>query len=122
MSENKEYISYTDARGSVNISGEVIATIAASTALEVEGVAGLAMNVKDLTTLVGKKHISRSVKIKLEDDIVRADLYIAVDMGYVITDVAAAVQEAVKTIIESTIVMKTSEVNVNVVEVNFKNS
>ena len=122
MSENKEYISYTDDKGSVNISSEVIATIAASTALEVEGVAGLAMNVRDLNTVAGKKQISRSVKIKLEDDIVRADINIAVDMGYAVTDVAAAVQKAVKSVIESTVALKTSEVNVNVVEVNLKNA
>lgn len=38
MSENREYVSRSDELGNIHISGEVLASIAAAAALEVEGV------------------------------------------------------------------------------------
>ena len=44
MSENREYVSRSDELGNIHISGEVLASIAAAAALEVEGVSGLSAN------------------------------------------------------------------------------
>lgn len=123
MGENKDYLTYSDDKGSVNISSEVIATIAAGAALDVEGVAGLTGNIiTDISGLVGKKGLSKGIKIRLEENAIKADIYIAVDIGHPINEVAENVQKAVKSAIESTTAFAVDEANVHVCEINLKNA
>ena len=57
MAENKEYISRPDEMGTIHISEEVLAAIAAAAALEVEGVASLSANLgSDIVQFLGKKN------------------------------------------------------------------
>ena len=63
MSENRDYISYPDEMGTIHIADEVLAVVAASAALEVEGVSSLAANLSsDLAELMGKKVYSKGVR------------------------------------------------------------
>lgn len=64
MSENRDYISYPDEMGTIHIADEVLAVVAASAALEVEGVSSLAANLSsDLAELMGKKVYSKGVRL-----------------------------------------------------------
>ena len=121
MAETKEYIKHQEARGSVNISEEVVAVIAASAALEVEGVAGLAMSGgRDLNDMIAKKTISKSVRIRIEEDSVTTDLFIQVKMGASVSGVGCAVQERVQQAVESSTGFHSAAVNVHVTGISLK--
>ena len=118
MSENKEYVTQTDELGNIHISEEVLAVIAAAAALEVDGVRSLAAGSKDL--LSKKCNPARGVHIQVAEDCVQVELAILVRYGYVILDVARAVQDAVITNIESMSGLKVSDVNISVSGVAFE--
>jgi uncharacterized alkaline shock family protein YloU len=115
MGENKEYIIFPDERGSVNISEDVIAIIAANAALETEGVASLSASLgKDIADLLGKKNISKGVKIEIDGETLKIDVYIMVSLSASINKVGAEVQKAVASAIESATGITVKEVNVHV--------
>ena len=101
MGEGREYVSRSDELGNIHISEEVLAVIAAAAALEVEGVGGLAANLgTDLAELLGKKNLSRGIRLQVEEENVTVEVAILVKYGYTIPDVGHAVQEAVAGSIE----------------------
>ena len=116
MGESKEYITYPDEKGSINISEEVVAVIAANAAVEVDGVACLSASIgKDIAELLGKKNLSRGVKIHIiEEGQIRADVYVMVKMGCTVSEVGEAVQAAVMSAVESMTGLKMTSVNVHV--------
>jgi len=115
MAENREYISRPDELGNIHISSEVLAALVAAAALEVEGVGSLTANLgSDLAELLGKKNLSKGVQILVEGDSVHANLSILVKYGYVIPDVAKAVQDAVYTAVENTSGLAVESVDVTV--------
>ena len=115
MGEGKEYVSRSDELGNIHISEEVLAVIAAAAALEVEGVGGLAANLgTDLAELLGKKTLSRGIRLEVAEEIVTVDVNILVKYGHNIPEVGRAVQEAVMSSIEATSGLTVEAVNVNV--------
>jgi uncharacterized alkaline shock family protein YloU len=122
MGENKDYITYTDDKGSVNISEEVVAIIAGGAALEVDGVAGLYSTPgRDLAELLGKKNLSRGVRIQMENKTIHAEIYIMVSLGTTISEIGVHVQNAVATAIEASTGMTVSAVNVHICGIAMKN-
>ncbi len=122
MGENKDYITYTDDKGSVNISEEVVAIIAGGAALEVDGVAGLYSTPgRDLAELLGKKNLSRGVRIQMENKTIHAEIYIMVSLGTTISEIGAHVQNAVATAIEASTGMTVSGVNVHICGIAMRN-
>ena len=120
MNDKKEYISQQDELGSFNISEEVIAVIAAVAATDVEGVSGLAANLgADIAELLGKKNLSKGVKIQLADSVVTVTISILVKYGYTIPDVAKKVQEEVGAAIEAMTGLDVSAVNVHIAGIYF---
>lgn len=115
MAENKDYISYADNKGSINISEEVIAAIAGNAALETDGVAGLYTSpARDLAEIMGKKGLSKGVKVKVEEDGISADVFILSRPDVSMADMGKAVQQSVKTAVESTTGINVITVNVHV--------
>ena len=116
MSEMKEYISRADELGNIHISEDVLAVIAAAAALEVEGVHSLAANLgSDLAELLGgKKNLAKGIRIRVAEQAVTVDISIIVKYGYLIPDVAKAVQDAVSSSVESMSSLTVAAVNVNV--------
>lgn len=110
MSESKEYVSQTLENGSIHISEEVIAAIAAMAARDVEGVYGLNSN-----TGAGKKSAGKGIRLVItEDDEISIDCYIIVLYGHSVVEVAKAVQEAVTSTVESTTGRTVRSVNVSI--------
>ena len=103
MSENREYVSRSDELGNIHISGEVLASIAAAAALEVEGVSGLSANLgSDIAELLSnKKNLTKGVHIQVEDEQVTVELAVLMSYGHTIPEVGRAVQDAVKSSVES---------------------
>ena len=110
MAETKDYLEKTEDNGKINISEDVIASIAAISASEVEGIASLTSSSVDIAEFLGKKSTSKGVKIQGAD----IDIYISVKFGYVIPTVAKQVQDSVSNAIESMSGLTINSVNVHV--------
>lgn len=119
MGENRDYITHPDEKGSVNISEEVISVIAATAALETEGVAALSAG-RELSELLGKKNLAKGVKLTVEGENLRVDIWLTVKLGVSVNKVGRKVQEAVASAVESATGFTVREVNVHVIGVNLK--
>ena len=119
MADNKDYISRTEEMGTIHISEEVLAVIAAAATLEVEGVGSLAAG-KDITELLGKKNMAKGVRISVEEEAVTVDISLMVKYGNTIMEVAQKVQETVTAAVEATSGLSVVGVNVNVCGVTFE--
>ena len=120
MSENKEYVSRSDGLGNIHISEEVLAAITAAAALDVEGVSGLAANLgSDIAELLGKKNLAKGVHVRMEDDKVEVELSVLMGYGHTIPEVGRAIQDGVKSAIESMTGLEVSVVNVSVAGITF---
>lgn len=113
MSEvNKENLR---AAGQVQIADEVITIIAGTAASEVEGVAAMTGKIGGgLTEFIGKKNLSKGVKVSIEGDEVYLWLDVTVKHGFKINDVALNLQKKVTTAIETMTGLTVKEVNVNI--------
>ena len=106
MGESKDYVSRSDELGNIHISEEVLAAISAAAALEVEGVSSL--------TNPNKKNAAKGVHVKLEEEKVVVAMSVLMAYGHTIPEMGKAVQEAVKTAIESMTGLEVAAVNVSV--------
>ena len=121
MGENKGYIRNADEKGSINISEDVIAVIAAAAASEVEGVHGLFYtHGKELTNMLGRKSISKGVKMLIDGNKLTIDVYIMADMGYSVSEVGEEIQKAVISAVEAAVGVSVSSVNVHICGVALK--
>ena len=120
MSENKEYVSRSDELGNIHISEEVLAAITAAAALDVEAVSGLAANLgSDIAELLGKKNLAKGVHVRMEDDKVEVELSVLMGYGHTIPEIGRAIQDGVKSAIESMTGLEVSVVNVSVAGITF---
>ena len=104
MGESKDYVSRSDELGNIHISEEVLAAISAAAALEVEGVSSLTAN-------PSKKNAAKGVHVKLEEEKVVVTMSVLMAYGHTIPEMGRAVQEAVKTAIESMSGLEVAAVN-----------
>ena len=120
MAENKDYIVYPNNQGSINISTEVVAAIAAAAALECEGVASLYSIGKDMSGLFGKKNTAKSVKVTLDEESVNIDIYPSVILGVEVNKVGTEVQNAVSSAVESMTGFTVNSVGVHVTGISLE--
>ncbi len=121
MAESREYISREEELGSVNISEEVLAAIAGAAAIDVEGVGALGSGLgSDVAAMVNRKTLSKGVHLAVDGDQVQVDIAVMVKYGYVVPEVARAVQDAIMSAVENTSGLKVSCVNVTVAGVTFQ--
>ena len=115
----KEYVVRPDEKGSINISEDVVAAIAVSAALEVEGVGEVVQN---SGSYLSKKNAVKGVKLTIGDGSVIVDLQIMVKYGQPIPQVAQNVQDAVANAVESMTELKVCQVNVGISGVLFQDN
>jgi uncharacterized alkaline shock family protein YloU len=109
-----------DSVSSLKISDEVVATIAGIAATEVEGVAGMSGGlVGGITEMLGKKSFSRGARVEVGEKETAIDLYVVVEYGVRIPEVAQRVQENVKRAVESMTGLDVVQVNVHIQGVAF---
>jgi uncharacterized alkaline shock family protein YloU len=109
-----------EALGIVKIAGEVVSVIAGLAAMEVEGVAGMSSGIAgDIAELLGRRNLAKGVKVEVGEREAAIDLYVIVNYGVRIPEVAWKVQQNVKQAIESMTGRDVVEVNVHVQGVNF---
>jgi uncharacterized alkaline shock family protein YloU len=115
-----EKIENTNDKGSIKIADEVVGIIAGLAATEVEGVAGMSGGiVGGIAEILGRKNLSKGVKVEVGEKEAAVDLYIIVNYGVRIPEVAWNVQENVKKAIENMTGLSVIEVNIHVQGVNF---
>jgi uncharacterized alkaline shock family protein YloU len=108
--------------GTIRIADEVVGIVAGLAATEIPGVAGMSAGlVGGIAEMLGKKNLSKGVKVEVGEKEAAVDLYIIVEYGVRIPDVALKVQENVKRAIESMTGLDVVEVNIHVQGVGFVN-
>lgn len=106
--------------GEIRIAEDVIATIAGLAAIEVKGVAGMSGGlVGGIAEILGRKSLSKGVKVDINDKGGFVDLYIIVEYGTKIPEVAWEIQDKVKRSIETMTNLNVIEVNIHVQGVRF---
>ena len=110
--------------GQIDISTEVIATIAGGAAIDCYGIVGMASKnqIKDgLTDILRKENFTRGVMVRKVDDEVHIDMYIIVSYGTKISEVAHNDQSKVKYTLNKTVGLAGDSVNIYVQGVRVTN-
>ncbi len=101
--------------GEVQIADEVVGTIAALAAMEVEGVASMAGSLtNELAGRLGVRNLNKGVKVEISGKSVFVDMAIHILYGSSIPKVSCQVQEKVMSAIENMTGLKVEEVNIRV--------
>ena len=107
-------------KGTIKIADEVVGVIAGLAATEVDGVAGMSGGIAGgITEILGRKNLLKGVKVEVGEKETAIDLYIIVDYGVRIPEVAWNVQENVKKAIENMTGLSVVEVNIHIQGVDF---
>ena len=119
MGESKEYMTLPEENGSINISEEVIAAIAVGAVRDVEGVSGMMTSMGgSVTDLVHNKKNAqkgaKGVKIDMTGTALALDIYLTVEYGHPIPEVAENAQKAVISAVEPMTGCTVGAVNIHV--------
>ena len=118
MADN--YITINCEKGSLNVSEEVAGSIIRSAVLDVEGVAGInGAAGADIAEFIGKKALSKGIRLKYEDGQITCDVIINVSYGSNVIEVAENVQNAVHAELLNMTSLEDIVVNVNVAGIAF---
>ena len=105
--------------GQVQIADEVVAIIAGLAAPEVEGVASMAGNItNELVSKLGKKSLSKGIRVKVEDGIVNVNVALNIAYGYSVPKTCKKVQEKVKAAIENMTGLEVEKVDIQIANVS----
>jgi uncharacterized alkaline shock family protein YloU len=109
--------------GSIRISDDVVGIIAGMAATEVPGVAGMSAGiVGGIAEMLGRKNLSKGVKVDVGEKDAAVDIYIIIEYGSKIPEVASQIQQKVKNAIQEMTGLNVVSVNVNIQGVTFAES
>lgn len=117
MAENREYYTQNAENGTVQISEDVVASIAAAAILETEGVCGLSAN---LTTdiaemMLGKKNPAKGIRLTgAKDGALCIECDVVAKFGAAVFELGKTLQDVVKNSVESVTGLTVQQVNVNI--------
>ena len=107
--------------GEVKIAADVVAAIAGLAATEVDGVYAMAGTLtNELAGMLGKKKLTKGVKVQMELGVVHVDMMISVRYGYSIPKTCKQVQEKVMQAINSMTGLTVKQVNVRITGVSLE--
>lgn len=101
--------------GTINISPGTIATVAGIATMQCFGVVGMASrNLQDGISdlLTGKDNLTKGIEVVIDEDQVRVDLYIIVEYGVRIQEVARNVIENVRYALENQLGLDFLKINI----------
>lgn len=84
--------------GDIRIADEVISIVASLAAQEVPGVVSVSGGI---SRFLGKENASKGVRLRFEGKLVNASVYVNIEYGYCIPEIALEIQEKVKDAIEA---------------------
>ena len=105
----------TNESGSIDISNDVIATLAGGAAVECYGIVGMASKhqVRDgIAEILGRDNYAKGVIVSQNEGVLDVDMYIIVSYGTKISEIANNVQSAVKYTLEQSLNLKVNAVNI----------
>jgi uncharacterized alkaline shock family protein YloU len=117
MGENKGYMILPEESGSIHIAEEVIAAITVGAVRDVEGVSGMITGMGIISELTNRKNAQKGVKgvrIDMSGEALTLDVYITVQYGCAIPEVAENAQKAISGAVEAMAGCKVGAVNVHV--------
>lgn len=102
--------------GKINISDDVIADVAGITCTRCYGIVGMASQSfqQGVADLLGRDNLRKGVRLKRKDDAVSFNLYVIVEAGINITEVAHNLIDQVEYMVESCTGLKVEEVQVHI--------
>lgn len=104
--------------GNIKIADDVVKTISAKAAQDVAGVYKLAGGVADeVSKMLGKKRLTNGVKVEVGEKECSIEIYIIVEYGYSISEVAQNVQKNVVATINTMTGLNVVEANIFVQDV-----
>lgn len=103
-----------DNKGTIHIAEDVIASVASLAAAEVEGVGSLVAGGVDISELLGKKNLTKGVKVTVAEENVDVDVFVLVKYGFPVQNVAQKIQANIRKALESMTGMTVGAVNVHV--------
>lgn len=107
--------------GTIKIADEAVATIASMAAANVAGVAGMSGGMASgISEKLGKKNLSKGVKVDVEDNTVVIALYLFVEFGVKIPQLAHEIQNEVRNTVENMTGLQVKEVNIHVQGISFE--
>ncbi|KAA0547978.1 Asp23/Gls24 family envelope stress response protein [Bacillus sp. BGMRC 2118] len=110
--------------GSIDISNDVIATIAGGAAVECYGIVGMASKkqLKDgIAEILKRENFTKGVVVRQENDSLHIDMFIVVTYGTKISEIAHNVQTKVKYTLDKTLGLAVDTVNIYVQGVRVTN-
>ncbi|GGI41719.1 Asp23/Gls24 family envelope stress response protein [Mammaliicoccus stepanovicii] len=105
----------TNEYGSIDISNDVIATLAGGAAVECYGIVGMASKhqVRDgIAEILRRDNYTKGVIVSQNEGVLDVDMYIIVSYGTKISEIANNVQSAVKYTLEQSLNLKVNAVNI----------
>ncbi|HHT91380.1 MAG: Asp23/Gls24 family envelope stress response protein [Bacillota bacterium] len=106
--------------GELKIANDVVGIIAGLATVEVPGVAGMSGGIAGgIAEMLGHRNLSKGVKVEVGEHECVVDLYVIIEYGYSIPEVAGQIQENVKRTIEVMTGLDVTEVNLHVLGVQF---
>lgn len=108
--------------GNIRISVDVVSTIASIATSEIKGVAGMYSSFANgiVNKLGAKKNLTKGVKVEMMENLAAIDVYIVVDYGVRIPELAWEIQESVKNNVETMTGLEVDKVNIHIEGVNFE--
>jgi uncharacterized alkaline shock family protein YloU len=101
--------------GSISFANDVVATIAGLATVEIEGVAGMSGGFSGgLAELLGRKNLTKGVKVEVGKEECAVDLYIVVEYGVEIPLMCERIQANVKKAVETMTGLRPVEINVHI--------
>lgn len=104
--------------GTINFASDVIATIAGLATSEVKGIAG--MSGTSLADLLGRKNLTKGIKVAVADRKVSLEASVVVVYGSKLQEVAVNVQESIRKAIETMTGLEVSTIDVNIQNIVFE--
>jgi len=110
-----------DAIGATRVANEVVASIAALAALQVDGVNAMYQPAgQQIDRILRRAYAHRGVRVDLVADALHLDLWIVVEAGGTVPAIGADVQRRVVDAVERMLGLRVAEVNVFVSEVIYR--
>lgn len=104
----------------LSISDEVISTIVEKTVMSIPGIYDINGGIIDgITNMLGTKRM-KGIKVEITDKSISIDVYLIVEYGVKIPDIAWDVQDKVKKVVEEMTGMIVTAVNIHIQGINFK--
>lgn len=108
--------------GNVVISPEVVEKIALTAATDITGIAGAVSRTQDIKTILRSRKVFKPVMCEIKDNQYVIDVYLRVNEGIKIAEIATKVQKNIKEAVQNMTGTVVTKINVHICEVELKST